>query len=128
VLNKMNNTTIFIIIGIASGIINGLTGLGHAGAILIGLTLSGTMRDYSTMVGTALYSQLFPVVALGVWEFYKRGQIDFYAGNVILAVLLFSVFIGAWLKQYVSTKYAKLITAILLLLTAFKFLQEAYKE
>jgi uncharacterized membrane protein YfcA len=124
----MNNTTIFIIIGIASGIINGLTGLGHAGAILIGLTLSGTMRDYSTMVGTALYSQLFPVVALGVWEFYKRGQIDFYAGNVILAVLLFSVFIGAWLKQYVSTKYAKLITAILLLLTAFKFLQEAYKE
>jgi len=124
----MNKTTIFIIIGILSGIINGLTGLGHAGAILIGLTLSGTISNYSTMVGTALYSQLFPVVAFGVWEFYKRGQIDFYAGNVILAVLIFSVFIGAWLKKYISERHAKVITAILLLLTAFKFLQDAYNE
>jgi len=95
----MNKTIIFIIIGILSGIINGLTGLGHAGAILIGLTLSKTMSDYSTIIGTALYSQLLPVVAIGVWEFYKRGQIDFYAGNIILICLVFSVFIGAWLKQ-----------------------------
>jgi uncharacterized membrane protein YfcA len=124
----MNNTIIFIIIGILSGIINGLTGLGHAGAILIGLTLSGVINSYDTMVGTALYSQLFPVVAFGVWEFYKRKQIDYYAGNVILACLLFSVFIGAWLKQYVSSRYTKIITALLLLLTAFKFLQEAYYE
>jgi len=124
----MNNTIIFIIIGILSGIINGLTGLGHAGAILIGLTLSGVINSYDTMVGTALYSQLFPVVAFGVWEFYKRKQIDYYAGNVILVCLLFSVFIGAWLKQYVSSRYTKIITAILLLLTAFKFLQDAYYE
>lgn len=124
----MNNTIIFIIIGILSGIINGLTGLGHAGAILIGLTLSGVVNSYDTMVGTALYSQLFPVVAFGVWEFYKRKKIDYYAGNVILVCLLFSVFIGAWLKQYISSRYTKIITALLLLLTAFKFLQEAYYE
>jgi hypothetical protein len=41
----MNNTVIFII-GIISGIINGLTGLGHAGAILIGLTLSGVIGSF----------------------------------------------------------------------------------
>jgi uncharacterized membrane protein YfcA len=80
------------------------------------------------MVGTALYSQLFPVVALGVWEFYKRKQIDYYAGNVILVCLVFSVFIGSWLKQYISSRYTKLTTAFLLLLTAFKFLQDAYNE
>jgi len=124
----MNKTIIFIIIGILSGIINGLTGLGHAGAILIGLTLSKTMSDYSTIIGTTLYSQLLPVVALGVWEFYKRGQIDFYAGNILLVCLVFSVFIGAWLKQFVSNKITKFITAILLLLTAFKFLLDAYSE
>jgi len=124
----MNKTIIFIIIGILSGIINGLTGLGHAGAILIGLTLSKTMSDYSTIIGTALYSQLLPVVAIGVWEFYKRGQIDFYAGNIILICLVFSVFIGAWLKQFVSNKITKIITAILLLLTAFNFLIDAYNE
>ena len=124
----MNKTIIFIIIGILSGIINGLTGLGHAGAILMGLTLTKTMSDYSTIIGTTLYSQLLPVVALGVWEFYKRGQIDFYAGNILLVCLVFSVFIGAWLKQFVSNKITKFITAILLLLTAFKFLLDAYSE
>jgi uncharacterized membrane protein YfcA len=124
----MNKTSIFIIIGLLSGIINGLTGLGHAGAILMGLTLSKTMSDYSTIIGTTLYSQLLPVVVFGVWEFYKRGQIDFYAGNILLVCLVFSVFIGAWLKQFVSNKITKIITAILLLLTAFKFLLDAYSE
>jgi uncharacterized membrane protein YfcA len=124
----MNKTIIFITIGIISGIINGLTGLGHAGAILIGLTLSGVIGSYDVIVGTALYSQLFPVVAFGVWEFYQRKQIDYYAGNVIIACLLFSVFVGAWLKQYVSSRYTKIITALLLLITALKFLQEAYYE
>ena len=124
----MNKTNIFIIIGILSGIINGLTGLGHAGAILMGLTLSKTMSNYSTIIGTTLYSQLLPVVVFGVWEFYKRGQIDFYAGNILLICLVFSVFIGAWLKQFVSDKIAKITTAILLLLTAFKFLLDAYSE
>jgi len=124
----MNKTIIFITIGIISGIINGLTGLGHAGAILIGLTLSGVIGSYDVIVGTALYSQLFPVVAFGVWEFYQKKQIDYYAGNVILACLLFSVFVGAWLKQYVSSRYTKIITALLLLITALKFLKEAYYE
>jgi uncharacterized membrane protein YfcA len=124
----MNKTNIFIIIGILSGIINGLTGLGHAGAILMGLTLSKTMSNYSTIIGTTLYSQLLPVVVFGVWEFYKRGQIDFYAGNILLVCLVFSVFIGAWLKQIVSDKITKITTAILLLLTAFKFLLDAYSE
>lgn len=124
----MNKTIIFIIIGLLSGVINGLTGLGHAGAILMGLTLSKTMSNYSTIIGTTLYSQLLPVVVFGVWEFYKRGQIDFYAGNILLVSLVFSVFIGAWLKQFVSDKITKIITAILLLLTAFKFLLDAYSE
>lgn len=124
----MNKTIIFIIIGLLSGVINGLTGLGHAGAILMGLTLSKTMSNYSTIIGTTLYSQLLPVVVFGVWEFYKRGQIDFYAGNILLVCLVFSVFIGAWLKQFVSDKITKIITAILLLLTAFKFLLDAYSE
>lgn len=124
----MNKTIIFIIIGLISGIINGLTGLGHAGAILIGLTLTNTINNYSTIIGTTLYSQLLPVVAFGVWEFYKRGQIDFYAGNILLVSIIFSVFIGAWLKQFVSDKITKIVTAILLLLTAFKFLINAYNE
>lgn len=124
----MDKISIYIIIGILSGIINGLTGLGHAGAILIGLTISGVISDYNTIVGTALYSQLFPVVALGVWEFYKRKQIDFYAGNIILVFLFFSIFIGAWVKQYISARYTKLVTSILLFLTAYKFLQDAYNE
>jgi uncharacterized membrane protein YfcA len=122
----MNKTLIFAIIGVLSGLINGLTGLGHAGAILIGLTITGAISDYSTIVGTALYSQLFPVVAFGVLEFYKRGQIDFYAGNTILIFLIFSVFIGAWLKQYISNKITKTITAILLVITAIKFIMDEY--
>lgn len=124
----MDKITIFIIIGILSGIINGLTGLGHAGAILIGLTLSGVIKNYETIVGTSLYCQLFPIVGFGVWEFYKRKQIDFNAGNIILAFLSFSIFIGAWLNKFISVRYTKLLTGLLLLFTAYKFLKESYNN
>lgn len=123
---NMNKTMIYIIIGTLSGIINGLTGLGHAGAILLGLSLTNVISDYNIVVGTTLYTQVIPVVIFGVIEFYRRGQIDFYAGNILLACLLITVFIGAWLKQFVSTKITKFITAILLLVTAIKFFIDAY--
>lgn len=122
----MNKTIIYVIIGLVSGLINGFTGLGHAGAILFGLSVSGVISDYNTIIGTTLYTQLLPVVIFGVLEYYRRGEIDFYAGNILLGCLLATVFIGAWLKQFASIRITKLLTGILLLGTAFKFLQDAY--
>jgi uncharacterized membrane protein YfcA len=124
----MNRTLVIAIIGAISGIINGLTGLGHAGAILFGLLVSGVINEYNTIIGTTLYSQLLPVVVFGVLEYYKRDQIDFYAGNILLVTLLVFVFIGAWLKQYISDRITKFITAFLLLLTSFKFFYDAFKN
>ena len=122
----MNKIIVLVIIGALSGIINGLTGLGHAGAILFGLSVTNVITDYNTIIGTTLYTQLLPVVIFGVLEYYRRDQIDFYAGNILLLSLLFSVFIGASLKPCFSVKYTKIVTAFLLLATSVKFFYDAY--
>lgn len=73
----MNKIIILVIIGALSGIINGLTGLGHAGAILFGLSITNAINDYNTIIGTTLYTQLLPVVILGFWNTIEETKLTF---------------------------------------------------
>jgi uncharacterized membrane protein YfcA len=123
----MNRTLTFILIGTLSGIITGLTGLGHASFILVGLTLTNLLKNYDTVIGTCLYAQMLPVVMFGVWEYYKKNQIDFYAGNILLATGFLSIFIGAKLNNYIHDSYIKIFTGILFLLFGVQFLYEGTK-
>ena len=114
-----------IIIGIVAGIIAGSTGLAAAGAILLGLTFTGVISDHDTIVATTLYTLLPPTVLFAVWDFYKRGKINFYYGNVLIITLLFSTYIGAYLTRFVPEHYLIFLTGILLLVSGAMFIKRA---
>jgi uncharacterized protein len=122
----MERTLILVIIGLVSGLISGLTGLGHASIILVGLSLSKLLKNYDTVIGTTLYAQILPVVIFGAWEYYKRKQIDIYAGNILLATGFISIFVGAKLKPYLSDSHSKKIIGGLLLWFGLQFLYEGF--
>jgi uncharacterized protein len=116
-------TTTLIIIGIAAGVISGSTGLAAAGAILLGLTFTSVIEDRETIVGTTLYTLIFPSVIFGVYEYYKRKKIDFYAGNILVVVSFVSIFLGAYLTLYIPQKYLIVLTGILLLVSGGMFIK-----
>lgn len=119
------NTITVIIIGIIAGIIAGSTGLAAAGAILLGLTFSGIISDHQTIVGTTLYTLLPPTVIFGVWDYYKRGKVNFYYGNILIITILFSTFIGAYLTRIVPEKYLIFLTGCLLLVSGAMFIKKS---
>jgi uncharacterized membrane protein YfcA len=126
----MDQTTILlVIIGLVSGVISGLTGLSSAGALIIGLTLLNTYSDYKMILGTVLYSILPPVTILGFYEFYKRKQVDFYAGNILIVTTALSTFVGAYLTRFINQKWLYFGTSIMLLISAITlFLKGLHSE
>jgi uncharacterized membrane protein YfcA len=119
------NTITVIIIGIIAGIIAGSTGLAAAGAILLGLTFSGIISDHQTIVGTTLYTLLPPTVIFGVWDYYRRGKVNFYYGNILIVTILFSTFIGAYLTRLIPEKYLIFLTGCLLLVSGAMFIKKS---
>jgi len=120
-----SKTITVIVIGIIAGIIAGSTGLAAAGAILLGLTFSGIITDHQTILGTTLYTLLPPTVIFGVWDYYKRGKVNFYYGNILIVTILFSTFIGAYLTQFVPEKYLIFLTGCLLLVSGAMFIKKS---
>lgn len=120
-----SNTITVIVIGIIAGIIAGSTGLAAAGAILLGLTFSGIISDHQTILGTTLYTLLPPTVIFGVWDYYKRGKVNFYYGNILIVTILFSTFIGAYLTRIIPEKYLIFLTGCLLLVSGAMFIKKS---
>lgn len=120
-----SKTITVIVIGIIAGIIAGSTGLAAAGAILLGLTFSGIISDHQTILGTTLYTLLPPTVIFGVWDYYKRGKVNFYYGNILIVTILFSTFIGAYLTRIIPEKYLIFLTGCLLLVSGAMFIKKS---
>ena len=66
---------LYIVIGLAAGVLSGLFGIGGGILIIPALVLVMKMEP-ATATGTSLGALLLPVGALGAYAFWKRGQID----------------------------------------------------
>lgn len=95
----MNDIIIYLIIGIAAGILSGLFGIG--GGVIIIPTLV-ILEGFSQLKaqGTSLVALLPPVGILAFLEYYKRGNTDLYAGIIICLAMVIGAKFGA---QFANT-------------------------
>ena len=94
---------IYILIGVAAGVLAGLFGIG-GGVVIVPALLYFARMSPLTATGTSLGALLLPVGALGAWEYYRTGNLDLRAALIIAVGLFFGAFFGA--------KVAHLLTAI----------------
>lgn len=82
------------LIGLGSGVLSGIFGIG-GGLVIVPtliLLMGLTVRQ---AVGTSLAALLLPVGILGVMEYYRAGQIDVRLAAVLAIGLLIGVYLGA---------------------------------
>jgi uncharacterized membrane protein YfcA len=108
---------IFLMIGLAAGVLSGLFGIG--GGILIIPALVLVMKMEPAMAtGTSLAALLLPVGALGAWAFYQRGHVNFTAAMLIALGLFLGAYFGAQLNQALSPDTARRAFAVFLVVVA----------
>lgn len=93
------NILILISIGLVSGIVSGIFGIG-GGIIIIPALVYLIGFPQHIAIGTSL-AILLPPVGLGaVIEYYRHGNVDFHTA-IIVAI---GLFIGAWIGSYFAGK------------------------
>jgi uncharacterized protein len=109
------------LLGLLSGVVSGLFGVGGAIVIVPGLVLLGKLPQH-TANGTSLGALLLPVGLLGFLQYYKRGQVNLPYAALIAVGLFVGALLGAKLAGALSDVWLKRAFGVLLLFVAGKLL------
>ena len=114
-----NNFLIIASIGIISGILGGLLGLGGAIIIIPALAI---FLGYSQQMaqGTALIMMVLPVGALAAYQYYQKGFVDIKASLILAAFFFIGGYFGAKFATQIPELFMKRIFAVLLVGIAVK--------
>lgn len=112
---------VLIVIGIITGIMAGMLGIG--GAIIMIPALVYFMGFSQQMAqGTSLAVMLPPIGILAAYNYYKAGQVDLKVAIILAICFLVGSFFGSKLALNVPQNVLKKIFGVLLLLVAAKML------
>jgi uncharacterized membrane protein YfcA len=112
-------TILYIIIGLAAGVLSGLFGIGGGVVIVPALLLVAGMSPL-TATGTSLGALLLPVGALGAWEYYRKGNLDLRIALLLAVGMFFGAFFGARLAQMLTPVQLKRAFAVFLVMIAIR--------
>ncbi len=85
---------LFLAVGLATGLLSGLFGIG-GGIIIVPALLLFAKMEPTTATGTSLTALLLPVGALGAWVYYKSGHVNVTAGLLIALGIFVGAYFGA---------------------------------
>ena len=108
---------LYLVIGLAAGLLSGLFGIGGGIIIVPALLLLGRMQP-NTATGTSLGALLLPVGALGAWQYYKDGHLDVRASLLIALGIFVGAYLGALLMRDLNPIMAKKAFAVFLVVVA----------
>ena len=112
-------TIVFLAIGLFAGVLSGIFGIG-GGIVIVPSLMYFTQMQVKQAVGTSLGALLLPVGILGVWSFYKVGEIDIRASLLIAAGLAIGVYFGSIIAQHSDPQILRRGFAVFLCAVAVK--------
>ena len=112
-------TLLYLVIGLAAGVLSGLFGIGGGVVIVAALMVVAKMVP-ATAIGTSLGALLLPVGALGAWEYWRNGHLDVRAALWIALGLAAGVWFGAKFALALSPVQLKRAFAVFLVVMAIR--------
>ncbi len=115
----MNSMIPYLVLGLAAGIVSGMTGIGGGVIILPALVFLFGFSQYEAQ-GTTLALLVPPIDLLAAWVYYKQG----YANLTVAALVCVGFFLGGLLGAKIGTVLPNAVlsktVAEILLLSAMK--------
>jgi len=110
-----------LLLGITAGILSGMFGIG-GGLVIVPALVVVFGFPVKTAVGTSLFIILLPTGLLGVWEYWRIGEMKMAAGLWVALGVFCGAYCGAMMAGMISQTTMKRCYAVFLLVIAFYFL------
>jgi uncharacterized membrane protein YfcA len=112
---------LYILLGILSGFLSGLIGIG-GGTIIVPVLVIIFGLSQKMAQGTTLALLVPPIGILAAWTYYKQGYVDFPIAGLICVGFIFGGLIGAKLATNISNQTLERIFGIALLIISIKMI------
>lgn len=124
-INNQNMTTsvlvILVIIGIFTGVMAGMLGIGGAIIMVPALVFILGLSQQSAQ-GTSLAVMLPPIGIIAAWNYYKAGQVNLKFAMILAICFIVGSYFGSKLSLNLPESVLRKVFGILLLLVAAKML------
>ncbi|MCW3121321.1 MAG: putative permease [Flavipsychrobacter sp.] len=119
----MNVTTIvgLLIIGLASGLLSSMVGIG-GGTIIVPALVFLLAMSQKTAQGTSLAMLLPPIGVFAVMNYYKAGYVDFKIAGILCVSFILGSYFGSKLALNLDESILKRIFGVFLMIMAVKYL------
>jgi uncharacterized protein len=115
---------LFLVIGLAAGVLSGLFGIGGGILIIPALVF---LANFPTKLalGTSLGAMLLPVGLLGAYTYYQQGNLNMKASMLIGLGLFLGAWGGARIAQHLSGSTLQRMFAVFIVIMAVRLWIEA---
>lgn len=112
---------VLLVLGLVAGFLSGLIGIG-GGIIIVPVLVYILHMDQKMAQGTTLFMFMLPIGILGVYNYYKAGQVDFKSALIISLTFILGSYLGSKTALTIDTKIVKQIFAVAIILVGIKML------
>lgn len=112
---------LYLLLGLAAGVLSGLIGVGGGVIIVPALVFLFGFTQHQAQ-GTTLALLIPPIGILAAWVYYQQGYVDMKAASVICLGFFFGSFLGARGATVLSNVMLERIFGIALLFIALKMI------
>lgn len=112
---------LFLILGLAAGVLSGLIGIGGGILIVPALVFIFGMDQHQAQ-GTTLAMMVPPIGILAAWTYYKSGHADIKVAGVLCVGFFFGGLLGARAANLISSPVLEKIFGAALLLISLKMM------
>lgn len=113
------NLIILIIVGILSGLLSGMFGVGGAIIVIPALVFILGLSQHEAQ-GTSLAFMLPPVGILATWNYWKEGHVNWKIALVLSLTFVVGAYLGSHFSVNISDRMLRRLFAVLLVFIALK--------
>lgn len=117
----MTNIFLYLLLGLAAGVISGLIGIGGGTIIVPVLVFLFGLSQHEAQ-GTTLALLVPPIGFLAAWTYYKEGYVDLKIASLICLGFFFGGLVGAKLATRLSGIVLERVFGIALLFISLKMI------
>ena len=115
------NIFLFLLLGLITGILSGLIGIGGAIIIIPSLVLVFSMSQHMAQ-GTTLALMVPPIGLLAAWVYYRQGFVDLKIAGLICLGFFVGGLIGAKFAVAIPDQLLRKVFGVVLLLASLKMM------